>query len=188
MKTTSVQGNSKVWICLYTCCVVRAVHLDLVPDMTAEAFIRSFKCFTARKGFPQQLISDNGKTFKSAARTIRAVLNHPTVQQHFTKIGLEWSFNVEKAPWTGGIFERMVRSAKRCLKKTIGGAVLSYDELLTAVTEVEMILNSRPLSYVSTEDIEEPLTPSHSSEGECSRYLTQCLVMLMILKWRHHHL
>ena len=55
----------------------------------------------------------------------------------------------------------MVKSVKRCLQKTVGRAKLSYDELLTAVTEVEMIFNSRPLSYVSTEDIEEPLTPSH---------------------------
>ena len=78
---------------------------------------------------------------------------------------MEWKFNVEKAPWTGGIFERMVKSMKRCLKKIIGKAVLSYDELLTAVTEVEMILNSRPLSYISTEDIEEPLTPSHLLVG-----------------------
>ena len=166
VKAAGVQENGKVWICLYTCCAVRAVHLDLVTDMTAEAFIRSFKRFTARRGFPQQLISDNGKTFKSAAKTIKAVLSHPTVQQHFIKIGLEWSFNVEKAPWTGGIFERMVKSAKRCLKKTIGRAVLTYDELLTAVTEVEMILNSRPLSYVSSDDVEEPLTPSHLLIGK----------------------
>ena len=72
---------------------------------------------------------------------------------------MEWSFIVEKAPWTGGIFERMVRSTKRCLKNTVGKAVFSYDELLMTVTEVEMILNSRPLSYVATEDNEESLTP-----------------------------
>ena len=161
VKTSPLLNDNKVWICLYTCCVIRAVHLDLVPDMTAETFIRSFKRFTARRGFPQKIISDNGKTFKSAAKSIRVVLNHPEVKRHFTDLRMEWSFNVEKAPWTGGIFERMVRSTKRCLKKTIGKAVFSYDELLTAVTEVEMILNSRPLSYISTEDIEEPLTPSH---------------------------
>ena len=55
----------------------------------------------------------------------------------------------------------MIKSAKRCLKKSIGRARLTYDELLTVLAEVEMILNSRPLSYVSSEDIEEPLTPSH---------------------------
>ena len=61
----------------------------------------------------------------------------------------------------GRIFERLVRSTKRCLRKIIGQAKLSYDELLTALTEVEMVLNSRPLTSVSADDFEEPLTPSH---------------------------
>ena len=174
VKTTNVLQKQKVWICLYTCCIVRAVHLDVVPDMTAEAFIRSFKRFTARRGFPRKMVSDNGKTFKSAAKTIASIVRHPDVQRHFAGIGMEWSFNVEKAPWCGGIFERMVRSTKRCLKKTIGRAVLSYDELLTALTEVEMILNSRPLSYVSTEDLEEPLTPSHLLTGRRLLSLPDC--------------
>ena len=59
------------------------------------------------------------------------------------------------------MFERMVRSTKRCLRKMIGQARFSFDELLTAVTEVEAIVNSRPLSYVTSDDIDEPLTPSH---------------------------
>ena len=151
-------NRNKVWICLYTCCVIRAVHLELVTDMTTEAFIRSFKRFTARRGFPYRMVSDNGKTFKSAAKSIGAILNHPEVQRYFAGIGMEWSFNLEKAPWWGGVFERMVKSVKRCLRKTIGRAKLCYDELSTALTEVEMIVNSRPLSFVSTEDMEEPLT------------------------------
>ena len=55
----------------------------------------------------------------------------------------------------------MVKSTKRCLKRTIGQAKLTYNELSTVVTEVKMIINCRPLSYVLTEDLEEPLTPSH---------------------------
>ena len=61
----------------------------------------------------------------------------------------------------GGVFERMIQTTKRCLRKTIGCAQLTYEELLTVTIEVEMTLNSRPLSYVSSEDLEEPLTPSH---------------------------
>ena len=65
----------------------------------------------------------------------------------------------------GGIFEHMIQTAKRCLRKTIGKVTLSYDEFSTAVAEVEMVVNSRPISYVSSEDFEEPLTPSHLLTG-----------------------
>lgn len=55
----------------------------------------------------------------------------------------------------------MVRSTKRCLKKIIGRAKLTYDELLTFLVEVEMVINLHPLTYVSPEDLQEPLTPAH---------------------------
>ena len=57
------------------------------------------------------------------------------------------------------------KSTKRCLKKTLGKACLTYEELLTVLTEVECVLNSRPLSYLYPDDLEEPLTPSHLSSG-----------------------
>jgi len=73
--------------------------------------------------------------------------------------GVTWKFNVPRAPWWGGFFERMVRSVKSCLKKTLGASRLDYEEFETTLVEVEGILNSWPLTYV-TEDFEEPLTPS----------------------------
>ena len=155
------QENPKTWMCLYTCCTTRAVHLDLVQDLNTLTFLRSFKRFCARRGIPTRMLSDNAKTFKAADKAIQAIFLDPTVQQHFAGMRVEWQFNLEKAPWWGGIFERMVKSAKRCLKKVIGKQLLTYDELLTLVIEVEAVLNSRPLSYISTEDLEEPLTPSH---------------------------
>ena len=140
----------KTWMCLYTCCVVRAVHLDLVPDLTTPAFLRCFRRFVSRRGLPSQMVSDNCKMFKAAAKAIREV---------------KWIFNVPKAPWWGGFFERLVGCTKRCLRKAIGQAKLSQDELLTVLTEVEMVLNSRPLTVISSEDLEEPLTPSHLIVG-----------------------
>jgi len=161
IETQGLCKKGKVWICLFTCCVVRAVHLEIVPDLTASSFLKCFKRFTARRGIPSKVVSDNGKTFKAAARYVRSLFDHPKLQCYTSNAGIEWSFNLEKAPWWGGIFERMIKSVKRCLRKTIGRARVTYDELITAITEVEGILNSRPLSYVSTEDFEEPLTPSH---------------------------
>ena len=106
--------------------------------MSTQTFLRSFKHFTARRGTPVQVISDNAKTFVSAA-------------QYLADLKMRWSFKLEKAPWWGGFFERMVQSVKRCLRKSIGSAKLTYDELSTALTEVEAIVNSRPISYLSSE-------------------------------------
>ena len=165
VKGAKKKTEKKVWICLYTCCVTRTVHLDIVPDLTPEAFLRSFRRFTARRGLPSKIVSDNATTFKSASKQITKLMNDPGVKQYLSEKRVQWIFNLERAPWWGGLFERMVRSMKRCLKKTIGGAKLTYEELMTVTVEVEMILNSRPLSYVSSEDVDEPLTPSHLLHG-----------------------
>ena len=135
----------KVYIALYTCPSTRAVHLDLVPSLDAQSFIRSLKKLFARRGVNQLFISDNAKTFKSQE-----------VQQLAKDLGIDWKFNLPRAPWWGGFFERMVQCTKGCLKKTLGSARLTYEELLTVLTEVEGVLNSRPLTYVYGDDIEEP--------------------------------
>ncbi len=106
IKRSTASDSPKAWLCLYTCCVTRAVHLELVPDLNAATFLRSFKRFTARRGVPAKVLSDNAKTFKSADRIIRSVLSESTVEKHFLKLRIEWVFNLEKAPWWGGIFDQ----------------------------------------------------------------------------------
>ena len=157
--------GSKVWICLFTCCVTRAIHLDLVRDMSTLTFIRTLKRFSARRGLPRKILSDNAKTFKAANKHLQAIFNSREVKNYLSDVGVQWSFNLEKAPWWGGVFERMVKSTKRCLRKVVGKARLSFDELLTAVVEIEGIINSRPISYLNSSDLEEPLMPSHLLVG-----------------------
>ena len=157
--------SEKVWICLYTCCVTRAIHLDLVVDLHTGTFLNCFRRFVGRRGLPMHLVSDNGKTFKAAAAIIKKIWTNPDVQTHFAGMCVKWTFNLERAPWWGGFFERMVKSVKRCLRKTLGNSCLTYDELLTALIEVEAVINSRPLTIVSSSDTEEPLTPSHLLTG-----------------------
>ena len=115
-------------------------------DLSTVTFVRSLKRFCARKRLSSRFLSDNAKTFKAAAKTIEAVVKDKYVTNYLSHIGIEWLFNLEKAPWWGGVFERLIKSTKRCLRKLIGQAKFSYDEMHTAVVEIEAILNSRPLS------------------------------------------
>ena len=122
-------STAKMWVCLYTCCIVRAVHLDLVLDLTTEAFLQSFRRFVALRGLPKKVVSDNGKTFKAAGWIIKDVMNSSEVQKYFSGNRVEWTYNLERAPLWGGVFERMVGLMKKCLKKIVGQAVLTQDEL-----------------------------------------------------------
>ena len=159
-------GNmEKAYVALFSCCVTRALHLDLVRDLKAPTFRRCLRRFAARRGSPSLVVSDNGKTFKATEKAVKELYNHPEVRAYLEANRMNWRFNLERAPWWGGFFERMVGCVKRCLKKTLGTARLSYDEMLTALIEVESTLNNRPLTYNYEEPEEEPLTPSHLIYG-----------------------
>ena len=138
----------KAYIALFTCASTRGIHLELTPDLSAQAFVRSLQRFIGRRGVPSFIVSDNRKTFKNA-----------TVKKFIRQYNITWKFNVARAPWWGGFFERLVRSVKRCLKKTLGNARISFEEFETVLSQVEGILNSRPLTYVH-EEMSQPITPS----------------------------
>ncbi|XP_046857876.1 uncharacterized protein LOC124451299 [Xenia sp. Carnegie-2017] len=158
-------GTDKVYIALFSCCVTRALHLDLVKDLSADEFVRCLRRFAARRGTPSLMVSDNAKTFKATVKTLENLYKNERMQGYLGNNRIEWKFNLERAPWWGGFFERMVRSVKRCLKKVLGNARLTFDELLTVLVEVEATLNSRPLTYTYDEVGSEPLTPSHLVTG-----------------------
>ena len=90
---------------------------------------------------------------------LNELFNHPEVRTDLEHMRVEWRFNLERAPWWGGFFERMVASVKDCLRKTLGNARLSYEELLTVLAEVECTLNARPLTYEYNEVDQQVLTP-----------------------------
>jgi len=160
----------KCYVCLYTCLSTRAVHLELVEGLDVEAFIRSFRRFCARRGLPATLLSDNAKTFKSASKEIKKLVRSPKLFEYLANRKVDWQFIVALSPWMGGAWERLIRSVKRCLIKIIGRASLSYFELNTILTEVEGIINCRPLTYLYGDEdgIEYALTPSHLIYGRMS--------------------
>lgn len=154
-------GMNKAYIALFSCCVTRAIHLELVEDLSAEAFRQALR----RKGTPTLIVSDNAKTFQATEKALNNLFKHPEVASELDRKRIEWRYNLERAPWWGGFFERMVGSVKACLRKVLGNARLSFDELLTALVEVEGTLNSRPLTYEYDEVGHEVLTPSHLVYG-----------------------
>ena len=130
--------------------------------MTTEQFIQRFKRLVARKGKPEKVYSDNGKTFISAAKWVKRLKKSEDLAHYLAKwcILAKWQFNLPRAPWWGGQFERLIGLVKKSLFKVIGGAKLKFSELEEVILDVEVALSNRPLSYVE-DDLQFPvLTPS----------------------------
>ena len=159
---TSDSDSNKVYVCLFTCASTRAVHLELTRGLTVQYFLLAFRRFASRRGLPATIQSDNAKTFQSSSKEIRKIARSPEVWRYLTDNRITWNFIVEKAPWWGGYWERLVRSIKSPIKKVIGRSTVSYDEMCTLLTEVEAVINARPLTYVyeDEESVSYPLTPS----------------------------
>ena len=87
--------KEKVFIALFTCGSSRAVHLDVVPYLSVETFIRSFKRFICRRGIPRWVVSDNAKTFKTAARFLSSIFELPELQSFLLNHKVKWKFNLE---------------------------------------------------------------------------------------------
>ena len=157
-----VKESRKVYVCLFTCASTRAVHLELTQALSVKSFLLAFRRFTSRRGLPATITSDNAKTFRSSSQDIRKIARAEEVWRYLANKQISWNFIIEKAPWWGGFWERLVRSIKKPLKTILGRSTLSFDELCTVLVEIEGVINSRPLTYVydDIESISYPLTPS----------------------------
>ena len=159
--------SNKAYVCLFTCASTRAVHLELAHDLSVASFLRMFRRFASRRGLPTTLITDNAKTFKASSQIIAKIARSSEVVHFFNNHRVTWKFIVERAPWWGGFWERLIRSVKRCLKRSIGRANLSFDELHTVIVEIESILNARPITYLydDQDGISTALSPSQLLYG-----------------------
>ena len=91
--------TKKVYILLFTCCSTRAVHLELATYLSADVFIPCLRRFTARRGLPEIIVSDNAKTFKSAAKVSKKVFSYPSVKRFLPNRRISWKFNMDRVPW-----------------------------------------------------------------------------------------
>ena len=135
---------------MFTCATTRNVHLELTPSMDAADVIKALERFLSRRGCIKMFVSDNFSTFKS-----------DDVKKYLLLRNLEWQYILSLSPWWGGFYERLVRTIKSTLRKVLGQAKLKFEELYTILTQVECVMNSRPISYIYAEENNKPITPSH---------------------------
>ncbi|XP_073942447.1 uncharacterized protein [Choristoneura fumiferana] len=136
-------GNSKRWICLFTCLVVRAVHLEVVRDLTAEEGLLALRRMISTRGIPSLVTSDNAQHFKLIAEIISS--------QYCIDKKIRWRYIIPLSPWAGGFYERLIGIVKNCMKRTLGKHMLKDNQLSTIVKEIEAVVNSRPLTSVDSE-------------------------------------
>uniref|UniRef100_A0A0N4W7H6 Integrase catalytic domain-containing protein n=1 Tax=Haemonchus placei TaxID=6290 RepID=A0A0N4W7H6_HAEPC len=160
--TVKVSGtlHEKRWICLITCMSTRAIHLEIIQGLTVIEFIRALRRFMSRRGPPKTVSSDNATTFESGSAIVKTLFETSKpiddMNNFLVNRGIQWNFITPLSPWKGGFYERLIGSVKSCLRKTMRGKFVSDDEFLTVKTECEAIVNSRPLTYVSS-DIKDSL-------------------------------
>ena len=145
---------------------MRAIHLEIVADLSAEEFLLALHLFIVRRGKPQQIVLDSAPQFRLTKSSLDVVwenaIRDSDVQSHIAKQRIKWSFIIQLSSWMGGSYERSVGISKTALRKAIGKACLTMLQLQTFLTETEAIINSRPLVYLG-EDLNDgiALTPSH---------------------------
>ena len=153
--------TTKAYITVFTCATTRAVHIEPVTDMSVTIFKQSLKSLITRRCMPSRILSDNAQTFKSAAKWLRKLKNSEEAKNFLESKGIKWQFNVARAPWWGGFFERLIGLIKSCLMRVLGRAKISFKEFKESLLDVEATLNNRPLAYLDEEFGPEALTPNH---------------------------
>lgn len=168
------RGNkvTKAYICLFVCFAVKAVHLELVTDLSTNNFISALRRFISRRGIPKDIWSDNGKNFIGAARSLSDLKiffdnSKDEIVRSCVNLNINWHFIPPTSPHFGGLWESAIKSVKKHLLTIVGESRLTYEDFQTILVQVEGILNSRPLFPCSSDPNDPmPLTPAHFLIGK----------------------
>lgn len=184
--------SEKRWGIIFKCMTTRGVHIDLLTSIDTDSFLMALRRFIARRGKPHELLSDQGTNFKGGERELSEAFTalQPAVQTHLAKQQIQFRFNPPGAPHFGGTWEREIRSLKEALRVTLGAQTVTEEVLRTVLVEIEGILNSKPLGYVSSDVADaDPVTPNSLLMGRPDSSLPQVVYpeseMLSRKRWRH---
>ena len=163
---------TKSYMAVFVCFASKAVHIEAVSDLTTGAFIASLRRFASRRGCPTTIYSDNGSNFTGAKVEIEALKaiiqdeHSDSLQATAAGLNIKWVFIPPRAPHFGGLWEAVIKSAKKHIRRIMGNSKLTFEELTTLFSQVEMVLNSRPISIISDDPKDDIiLTPAHLCLG-----------------------
>ena len=156
---------SRGYCAVFTCSVVRAVHLTCVQDLTTDAFLMALDRFVAIRGAPANMRSDNATCFRGADNTIKElnlVLDQEKIKAASVRFKIDWKFGPPDGPHHQGAVERMVQEVKKSMKHLVQAGKLTFIEWETVFSQISALINSRPITAVTSSPLDEPpITPNH---------------------------
>ncbi|XP_062703578.1 uncharacterized protein LOC134286032 [Aedes albopictus] len=159
----------KAYICIFVCLATKAIHLELVSDLSSAAFVAALHRFVSRRGLVEEIHSDHGTNFAGAKSDLHELFlmfrddqSKGRIDEFCSAREIVWKFIPPRSPNFGGLWEAGVKSTKTHLRKVLSNACLTFEEFCTVLTQIEAVLNSRPL-FTNSLDTHEPsaLTPGH---------------------------
>lgn len=168
-----------------------------MSNLSTEAFLNAFKRSIARRGKVSHIYSDNGTNFQGASNKLKELYqmlhnkhHQGQVDSTLKKDSIEWHFIPPHAPHFGGIWEAAVKSAKNHLKRVVGDVALTFEEMYTVLTQIEAVMNSRPLTPISNDPNDlSYLTPGHFLVGDALTFIPEQdithLSINRLSRWQH---
>ena len=155
------KGAQKMYLLIFTCLNIRAIHIELVKDMSTHSFILALVRFTNNFGIPTHIYSDNAKSFVAGCNLIREVFSCSEYKEKFDVYDIQHIRIPLYSAWVGSTWERLIRVVKSSIYKTIGRSRISYFDLLTVISDIQHAINERPLTYRCSDDLSpEAITPN----------------------------
>ena len=139
---------TKMFLLVFTCLNIRAIHLELLPSMNCKDFLFAFVKFCNIFTIPDTIYSDNASTFLQSMGVISNSYSDNDFNDYLHKNSIKHVKIPLYSAWVGAAWERSIRTIKNSLYKVIGRKHMEYFELAAVLSDVQNAINSRPLTYL----------------------------------------